>query len=88
MFGARLMGPQEQEKDFRFIGGVLESRHWGYVFETRGKLSQHSQLPKGVSIQVPPGQRMPLIPGLPRKIDVEIHEQRWHRNTKPEGVTI
>lgn len=88
MFGARLMGPEKQEMDFRFVGGVLESKHWGYVFETKGKLSQHSQLPQGVSIQVPPGQRMPLVPGLPRKVNVEMHEQRWHRNIEKEGIDI
>lgn len=87
LFGARLMAPDMSEQDFRFIGGVLESRHWGYLFETKGKVTQHSKLPEGVGVQIPPGQKMPLIPGLPREFNIEIHEQRWHRNTQPEGIT-
>jgi hypothetical protein len=30
---------------------------------------------------------MPLIPGLSREFSIEIQEQRWYHNTKPEGVT-
>ncbi len=87
LFATRLMAPDESTKDFRFIGGVLESRHWGYVFETRGKVIQHSKIPQGVQVQIPPGQPMPLIPGLPREFAVEVHEQRWYQNKEPEGVT-
>ena len=88
MFIARLMGPNDAEKTFRFIGGTVESRHWGYLFETKGKVTQHSKLPPGVNVQVPPGQSMPIVPGLPREYTIEIHEQRWYRNTAPEGVTV
>jgi hypothetical protein len=87
LFAARFMQPTAAEQDFRFIGGVLESRQWGYVFETKGKIRQQSMLPPNVSVQIPPGQPMPLIPGLPREFSVDIHEQRWYHNTKPEGVT-
>lgn len=88
LFGPRFMGTSASEKDFRFIGGAIESRHWGYLFETKGKIIQHSKLPPGVNVQIQPGQPMPLVPGLPREYSLEVHEQRWHRNTQPEGVTI
>lgn len=87
LFGSRFMGSKDTEREFRFIGGALESRHWGYLHETKGKMTQHSVLPKQVQVQLPPGQPMPLVPGLPKEIQVDIDEQRWHRNTKPEGVT-
>ena len=87
LFAARLMQPTTPEQDFRFIGGVVESRYRGYVFETRGKIKQQSKLPPGVAVQIPPGQPMPLIPGLSREFSIEIHEQRWYHNIKPEGVT-
>jgi hypothetical protein len=88
LFGTRLVGPNTSEFEFRFIGGVVESRHWGYVFETKGKITQFSKLPQGVNVQIPPGQPMPLVPGLPRELNLEISEERWHRNTEPEGVTL
>lgn len=84
----RLMTPQEREKEFRFIGGIVESRHWGYKSQTIGTAMQFSALPQGVNVQIPPGQAMPLIPGLPREVRIDVKEQRWHRNTEPEGVTI
>ena len=88
LYGARFMGSKDTEREFRFIGGALESRHWGYLYETKGKMTQHSVLPERVQVQLPPGQPMPLVPGAPRAIHVEIDEQRWHRNTQPEGVTV
>ena len=75
------------EKDFRFIGGVVESFSWGYVFETIGKIYQFSQLQPNINVQLPAGQAMPLIPGLPRKYHIEVNEQGWSRNVAPKGVT-
>ena len=88
LFGPRLMAPTEPAVDSSFVGGVVESRYWGYVFETKVKITQHSKLPPGVNVQIPPGQPMPLIPGLPREFSLEIHEQGWHRNPTSEGVTL
>lgn len=76
-----------QEKDFRFIGGTVESKQWGYLFETIGKITQYSKLPPNINIQLPPGQLMPLIPGLPREFFIEINRQRWIHNKEPKGVT-
>lgn len=88
LFLSRLMGDTPSRDDIRFIGGVVESKDRGYVFETKGKISQFSKLPPNVNVQIPVGQSMPLIPGFPREYNFDIIEQRWHHNTQPEGVTV
>jgi hypothetical protein len=75
------------ETEVRFIGGAAESRSWSYLFETRATVRQATKLPANVQVQIPPGQPMPLVPGLPRETQVEIIAQGWVRNEKPLGVT-
>lgn len=87
LFISRLMGTTNPTKDFRFIGGMVESQKWGYLFETTGTITQFSQLPPNVTVQLPPGQPMPIVPGLPRQFNIEISEQRWHRNIEKKGIT-
>jgi hypothetical protein len=72
-------------KSVRFIGGVLESTAWGYVFETNALLRQSSVVPPNVQIQLPVGQDLPLISGLPRRFQVEIASQGWVHNKEPKG---
>jgi len=40
-----------------------------------------------VQVQLPPGQPMPLIPGLPRQYNVQVTSQGWMRNKEPKGIT-
>lgn len=75
------------EADVRLIGGVAETKSWSYLFETRATIRQTTKPPPNVQVQVPVGQAMPLIPGLPREIQVEIKSQDWVHNTQPLGVT-
>lgn len=82
-----LMG-DDIEKTARFIGGAVESKAWSYLYELNAKLRQHSALPPNVQVQIPPGQPMPLIPGLPREYQVEVTSQGWKHNTEPRGVTV
>lgn len=79
---------EDREKEARFIGGAVESKAWSYLFETSAKLRQHSALPANVQLQLPAGQPMPLIPGLPREYQVQVTSQGWIHNTKPQGVTV
>lgn len=72
-------------KNARFIGGVLESTNWGYLHETKAVLGQSSVLPPGVQVQLPAGQPMPLVPGLPRTFNVEVVCRGWAHNTEPKG---
>ena len=75
-------------RDVTFVGGVVESRTWSYLFRTKGRLHQFSALPQGVQVQIPIGQGMPLVPGLPREHRFEIFSQAWEHNTTPQGVTV
>lgn len=76
------------EAPYRFVGGVLESRHWSYLFVTTGVIRQRTKLLPNVQIQLPAGQPLPLLPGLPRDYEVEIKSQGWEHNTDPKGVTV
>jgi hypothetical protein len=87
LFFSRLM-TEDLRMDFRFAGGVVESLNKSFIFETQGNISQFSELPPNINIQLPPGQPMPLIPGLPRRYNVDIKEQRWIENEEPKGVTL
>lgn len=74
-------------EDARFIGGAIESRAWSYLNETRCRLRQHSQLPPNVQVQLPQGQPMPLVPGLPRQFTADPMSQGWAHNKDPKGIT-
>jgi len=76
------------EKEARFIGGSVESASWSYLFETKLRISQYSRLPPNLQIQLPAGQRMPLVPGLPREYQVEVTAQGLIHNKAPQGVTV
>ena len=78
----------DAERESRFIGGAVESKKWSYLYETKVSLRQHSALPSNVQVQLPPGQAMPLIPGLPREFEVDVASQGWVRNTTAQGVTV
>lgn len=77
----------DAEKEARLIGGCVESRTWGYLHETKARIRQYVAPPQGVQIQVPPGQVPPLIPGLPRRFELDLLSQSWVRNKMPIGVT-
>src|SRR5439155_1977631 len=77
----------KQESEVRFIGGVVESRTWSYLFETKATIRQVTRPPQNVQVQIPVGQAMPLIPGLPREIQVELKAQDSVHNTQPRRVT-
>ena len=78
----------ELTKPFRFAGAALESLKWGYLFITEGTITQFSKLQNNVNIQLPPGQPMPLIPGVPVGYNIEITDQKWQLNKGPKGITI
>lgn len=73
-------------KAVRFVGGVVECVNCGYVFETKLSLSQSSELPPNVQIQLPAGQPLPILPGLPRRYVGELISQGWIENEGPKGV--
>lgn len=75
-------------ESFRFVGAVVESRHWSYLYRTTIRVTQSAAIPQGVNVQIPAGQPMPLISGLPRHRIPEIIAQGWTRNVRPTGVTV
>jgi len=77
----------KSEADLRFIGGVIESSAFSYVYETKAAVRRRSRIPQNVQIQIPAGQPMPLVRGLPIEIDVDIVTQGWIHNKEPQGVT-
>jgi len=81
---AELMG-DDLEKPCRLIGAVVESRAWGYVYETEATVRQYSVSPEGVPVQMPPGSAGGLVPGFRRGYDVQVRAMRWARNKRPRG---
>ena len=79
---------EDAEKKALFAGGAVESKAWSYLYYTEVLCRQHSALPKNVQVQLPPGQAMPLIAGLPREFEVDVTSQGWEHNTTPRGVTL
>ena len=77
----------DTEKTARFVGGALESSGWSYLNDSTWKLRQYVAPPANVQIQVPPGQAIPLVAGLPRTYEWQLMQQSWTRNTTPKGVT-
>jgi len=67
------------EKEEDFLAGVVESDSWSYVYKTKVKITQSTKLPSNVQVQIPPGQPLPLIPGLPKHAQVDILSQGWTR---------
>jgi hypothetical protein len=70
----------ERSREERFVGGMLESRAKSYIFRTWIVAHQQSSLPPNIQVQIPVGQEMPLVPGLPREYGVDVREQGWVSN--------
>jgi hypothetical protein len=86
-FLGRALGDKLSD-NFRFISGAIESEKWSYLFETKSIVSQSSQIPPNVQIQLPAGQPMPLVQGLGRIHRADIVEQGWVANKEPKGVSL
>jgi hypothetical protein len=86
-FASSFLG-NSRSKDVTFVGALVESGKWGYKYQTRGQLSQLSEIPSNVQLQLPHGQPMPIIQGLPRRYQLDVDFEGWVRNKKPEGVTL
>lgn len=77
----------EPMRNMRFLGASIESAKWGYLYETLVAVRQESLFPANVQLQLPAGQSLPLVPGLPRKSTFEMLSQGWVRNKDPRGFT-
>lgn len=74
------MGNQQQ-KEIEVKGAFMESTSLSFVFKAKSLIKQQSQIPPNVQIQIPPGQPMPIIAGLPISYNIEPIFERWEENT-------
>lgn len=70
----------KQQADVQAIGAFIETEKTSYVYRAACSITQRSTLPDGFQLQLQPGQLLPLIPGLPRELNVEVSEMGWAKN--------
>jgi len=74
----------QSRQELGINGGFIETEGQSFVFHSQCQINLASKIPQGVQIQIPSGQPMPLIPGLPVNIDVKVLSIGWEINE--EGV--
>lgn len=80
----RLVASDQLQQELTIDGGFIETEKQSLVFRSQCHISLSSKIPQGVQVQVPQGQPMPLIPGLPVNIDVKVLSIGWEANEKGE----
>jgi len=70
----------EITKDVELSGAFIDSTEISHVFMTKNKLTQRSKLPPNLQVQMQPGQALPLFPGFPVEIDMELLSEGWRIN--------
>lgn len=68
----------DTQKRLKIIGAILLSENMIHAFITQSIIRQLPELPQQVQIQLPPGQQMPLIPGLPTRLNIEPITEGWY----------
>lgn len=71
------------ESELTLRGGFIETTDSSYVYQSKNKITQASELPEGVLTRLIQGrqaQPRTLIPGLPVKVDVALIEAGWMSN--------
>lgn len=79
IFNLREFMGDDLEKDIGIDGAYIQSEFSTYIFKTKLKASQRTQLPPNVNIQAPPGTPIPLIPNLPRALNVDLISSQWEK---------
>lgn len=77
-----LVVSDQLQQDLTIDGGFIETERQSFVFRSQCRISLSSRIPQGVQVQIPPGQPMPLIPGLPVNIDVKVLSIGWEANVR------
>lgn len=75
---------EQQCQEIVLCGAFIETEYHSLVFRARCRVSLSSVIPPMVQVQVPAGQPLPLIPGLPVSVDVKVLSIGWQANE--EGV--
>ncbi len=75
---------ETQMTEIAINGAFIETEFRSLIYQAQVLLTIHSRIPPGVQVQLPHGQDMPLIKGLPKDIHVEVLSMGWQENK--EGV--
>lgn len=71
-----------QQADIEVVGAFIESEKTSYIYKSICNVVKRSVLPQGIQVNLQPGQLMPLIPGFPTEMSIEIKEIGWVKNYK------
>ena len=77
-----LVVSDQLQQELTIDGGFIETEKQSFVFRSQCRICLSSKIPQGVQVQVPPGQSVPLIPGLPVNIDTKVLSIGWETNEK------
>jgi hypothetical protein len=76
----------DTQKTLEIVGAILFSENLKHAFTSKVIIRQLPELPPQVQIQIPPGQQMPLIPGLPTRINIEPIKEGWYTISEGENI--
>lgn len=79
IFNLREFMGNDLEKEIDIEGAYVQSEFSTYIYNTKLKASQRTQLPPNINIQAPPGSSIPLIPNLPRAMNVDLISSQWKK---------
>jgi hypothetical protein len=63
-------------------GAFIETESRSIAFKSRFIVELTQQIPPNIQVQVPPGQPMPLIVGLPISVQIKLMEMGWQVNKR------
>ena len=71
-----------QQAEMGVVGAFIETETISYIYRSICQVTQRSALPSGFNINLQPGQLMPLLPGFPREVNIELREIGWVKNER------
>ena len=83
-FSLQALVGDEQQKQVTITGAFIETEQVSFVYKAVFWVIQRSSLPAGFTVQLQPGQQVPLIPGFPRELNADLRHIGWVNNE--EGV--
>lgn len=69
------------QTEINTLGAFIETENTSLIYRAISKVSQRSVVPPNIQVNLQPNQPIPLIPELPREINVELKEIGWTENT-------
>ncbi|HDY87708.1 MAG TPA: hypothetical protein ENH82_06255 [bacterium] len=78
----KLITSNKQEQKIRINGAFIETKEKSFVYQSQCQVNLSPKVTPGINVQVPAGQPLPLIPGLPVNVDIKILSIGWINNEK------